>query len=198
MTTSPPTRRNEWSWRTRSRYSGAVRCRDLVFVGAQLALDAVGAVIHPDDPEAQARLIMSRIGDALSELGSSLRDVVRLGVFYRDSPSVDERSILTAIGDSLPPAVRPAITAIPVPHLAYEGLALQVEAVASTKPAQVTSGELFSDGVRSGRFIFVSAQVDPTAPGDIVRQSDGVMNRLESILHSFGADLNDAVKFNIY
>lgn len=167
-------------------------------MGGQRALDTSGRVAHPDDQNAQASLTMSRIGDALRELGASLSDVVKLGIFYRDSPGVDERSILTTIGEGLPASVRPVITAIPVPSLTYEGETLQVEAIASTSESSSVGDERFSDGVRSGRFIFVSAQVDTTAPGDIVAQSGGVMSRLESILHSFGADLNDAVKFNIY
>jgi enamine deaminase RidA (YjgF/YER057c/UK114 family) len=198
MTSSPFTRRDDWSWRTPSRYNGAVRCEDLVFVGGQHALDTAGVVLHPDDMDAQARLVMSRIDASLQELGASLADVVKLGIFYRDTPDVDEQSILSTIGECLPPTTRPAITVIPVPHLPYEGETLQVEAIACTNPASGTGDSRFSEGVRSGRFIFVSAQTDPSAPGDIVRQSEGVMSRLESILHSFGADLNDAVKFNIY
>jgi enamine deaminase RidA (YjgF/YER057c/UK114 family) len=195
---SPSTRRNDWSWRAPSRHNGAVQAQGLVFVGGQRALDAAGDVLHPDDPDAQARLIMSRIDDALRELGTSLSDVVKLGVFYRDSPDVDERSILTTVGECLSASVRPAITAIPVPSLAYAGETVQIEAIASASESSGVGGERFSDGVRSGRFIFVSAQVDTAAPGDIVAQSEGVMSRLAAILQSFGADLNDAVKFNIY
>ena len=55
--------------------------------------------------------------------------IVKLGVFYRDSDLVDEHSLLEVIGDCLPRSARPAITAVPVPTLAYDGLALQVRAM---------------------------------------------------------------------
>ena len=100
-------------------------------MGGQRSLDMSGVVLHPDDPSAQARLNMSRIGDALRELGGSLSDVVKLGVFYRNAPDIDAGSILTTISECLPASVRPAITAIPVPSLTYEGETLQIEAIAS-------------------------------------------------------------------
>jgi enamine deaminase RidA (YjgF/YER057c/UK114 family) len=189
---------SEWSWRIPSRYNGAVRCQDLVFVGGQLPLDKAGHVLHPDDLEAQARLVIERVSDALRAVDADLSDVVKLGVFYRDSDLVDEQSLLGVLGGGLPAGTRPAITAVPVPDLVYDGVAIQVDAIASTQPPAAIGGDLFCDAVRGGRFILVSAQTDPTAPGDIVLQSKHVMGRLESVLREFGADLDDAVKFNIY
>jgi enamine deaminase RidA (YjgF/YER057c/UK114 family) len=161
-------------------------------------LDAAGRVLHPGDPEAQARLIIERVRDALHGLGATVSDIVKLGVFYRDSDLVDEHSLLEVIGDCLPRSARPAITAVPVPTLAYDGLAFQIDAIASTQPASSIGGDRFCEAVRSGRFIVVSAQTESAAPGDIVLQSEHVMSRLDSALREFGADLDDAVKFNIY
>ena len=60
----------------------------------------------------------------------------------------------------------------------------------------------FSQGLRSGRMIFVSAQYpvdnegEVVHPGDIVGQTNAIMARIGGILGELGADFADVVKIN--
>jgi len=114
----------------------------------------------------------------------------------------------------LPAGARPAVTAIPVPYLAYPGLAIEIEGYAMRSPdgrllprVTVDRGPSplpspFVQGLRCGKMIFVSAQTPTssdgslTLPGDIIGQTHQVMAQLGAVLGSFGADFNDVVKVN--
>ncbi len=62
----------------------------------------------------------------------------------------------------------------------------------------------YSQGVRIGRFIFLSGQipVEPatgeTVTGDIVAQTRQVLHNLQAVLEEAGASMNDVVKTTVY
>ena len=111
----------------------------------------------------------------------------------------------------------PVITAVPLPALAYPGMLVEIEAVAmrgadgrrlerqgiALRGAAPLPAPL-SHGLRCGEMIFVGglSAIDENgaviAKGDIVRQSQIVMDRIGEVLHGFGAAHDDAVKINTY
>ena len=128
---------------------------------------------------------------------------------------VDETGFLAAVGECLPSDAHPAVTAVPVPYLAYEGLQVEIEGYAMRRESGERTPRTFADvsaasplpapfrqSVRSGKMIFVSAQspIDATGavlhPGDIVAQTRQVMRQVGEVLASFGADYDDVVKLN--
>ena len=128
---------------------------------------------------------------------------------------VDETGFLASVGECLPPGAHPAVTAVPVPYLAYEGLQVEIEGYAMRREDGERTPRTFADtgagsplpdpfcqGVRSGRMIFVSAQspIDATGqvlhPGDLVAQTRQAMAQVGEVLASFGADYDDVVKLN--
>lgn len=70
-------------WGAKIGYSRAVRVGSLIVVSGTSAGSPSG-VLHRGDAEGQADVVLSRIGDALSELGATLDDVVETRVFLRD------------------------------------------------------------------------------------------------------------------
>src|SRR3989344_1509808 len=66
---------------------------DMLFVTGQIALDAQGTVIAPNDPKKQSEVVFENIGRILEEAGLSFSDVVKAQVFLtniKDFPVVSE------------------------------------------------------------------------------------------------------------
>jgi enamine deaminase RidA (YjgF/YER057c/UK114 family) len=162
----------------------AVRRGRLGIVGGRFAASPAEAV--------------AAVGQALAEVGLSLADLVKLGVFYLAGG--DEPALLEAIAESLGDRPGPALSVVPVPWLAAEGAELLVEAVAVEGERSVVagSGARFATAVRSGELLWTSALTASEAPGEIVGQTELVLDRLRSAVGELGCELDDAVKVNIY
>ena len=192
-----------------------VRCGEMVWVGGQVDLTPDGVVCNPGDLAAQTKRAMAHFARVLEELDCDPEDLVTLLCFYVNDGGVDEAGFLAAVGECLPPGARPAVTAVPVPYLAYDGLQVEIEGYAMRRENGERTPRTFADasrasplpppfcqGVRSGRMIFVSAQspVDAAGtvlhPGDIVAQTRQVAAQIGEVLAELGADYDDVVKLN--
>ena len=204
-----------WNWPIDVTHKHGVRCGEMVWVGGQVDLTPQGVVCNPGDLAAQIRSVMAHFGRVLDELDCDLEDLVILHCFYVNDGSVDEAAFLAAVGECLPLRACPAVTAVPAPYLAYEGLQVEIEGYAMRRESGGRTDRSFADadgasplpppfcqGVRSGKMIFVSAQspIDAAGqvlhPGDIVAQTRQVMSQVETVLAGFGADFDDVVKLN--
>lgn len=76
-------------WEEQVSYCRALRVGNTVFVAGTTAVDANGEVVAPGDVGAQAKFILDKIGRALKECGSSLRDVVRTRMFVTNIEQFD-------------------------------------------------------------------------------------------------------------
>ena len=72
------------SWEAMAGYARAVRVGGQIWVSGTTATDADGKVVASGDPAGQARFIIDKIERAITQLGGSLRDVVRTRVFVSD------------------------------------------------------------------------------------------------------------------
>ena len=72
------------SWEAMAGYARAVRVGGQIWVSGTTATDADGKVVAPGDPAGQARFIIDKIERAITQLGGSLRDVVRTRVYVSD------------------------------------------------------------------------------------------------------------------
>src|SRR5262249_31007064 len=185
-----------WNWPIPVTHQHRLRHGALCFVGGQVDLDASGTVLHAGDLAAQAPVAIGALGRVLEDLGSGLADLVKLVVYHVDDGAVDEGPLLALLA-ALLPGERPAICTVPVPYLAYPGMLIEIEGVAAIGPKTRTGAGPFPDGVRCGELIWTSS-VGGGFKGDIVHQSEEVMERLRSILGEFGAGFADVVKFNIF
>ena len=207
--------RGHWNWPIDVTHKHGVRCGEMVWVGGQVDLTPEGVVCNPGNLAAQTRSVIAHFARVLEALDCDLKDLVTLLCFYVNDGGVDEARFLEAVGECLPDGARPAVTAVPVPYLAYEGLQVEIEGFAMRRESGERISRSFADasaasplpasfcqGVRSGKMIFLSAQSPVDAggevrnPGDIVVQTRQVMDQVGGLLAEFGADYDDVVKLN--
>ena len=82
-----------WRRPGRSAHVDGVCSGDMVFLSSQLALDADGAVVHPDDLNAQTRLCVDRTRELLAAAGLGLDHMVKqTSYFFGDA---DPKDIVT-------------------------------------------------------------------------------------------------------
>ena len=202
-----------WNWPIDICHKHGVHCGEMIWVGGQVDLSPDGVVLNPGDLNRQTESVMRNIERVLFDAGGTSEDLINLNCFYVNTGSVDEQVFLDLVAGNLGADTRTALTAVPVPYLAYPGMEVEIEAVAMRKPngEQTTrqhvpdhgaSSSKFCDGIRSGKLIIVSAQAPVDAngnvlhKGNIVAQTQAVMGHISRILDTFGADFKDVVKLN--
>ena len=204
-----------WNWPVKLVHKHGLRCGEMVWIGGQVDMTPDGRVLNAGDLALQTRRVMGHVARVLEGLDCDLEDLVTLLAFYVNDGGVDEASFLRAVAACLPPGSQPAITAVPVPWLAYEGLAVEIEGYAMRRrdgariPRRHAPAALgqplpapFVHGVRAGRMIFLSAQQPIDAAGavlhqgDIVAQTRQVVAQAGRVLAHFGAGFDDVVKIN--
>ncbi|NQV44609.1 MAG: hypothetical protein HQ501_06875 [Rhodospirillales bacterium] len=204
-----------WNWPISISHKHGVKCGDMIHVGGQVDLTVDGAVRHQGDLKQQTAEVMAYLDRVLGDLGADLADLVRLRCFYVNDGAGDEDTFLGMVAAGLPEGARPAVTAVPVPYLAYDGMAVEIEAIAMRSrdgarmerqyaPADGLSPlpQPFAHALRCGRMIYVSGQSPRDAqgrvsdPDDMVAQTNAVMAQNAHALSAFGAGFRDIVKFN--
>ncbi len=207
--------KGHWNWPIKVSHKHGVRCGQMIWVGGQVDLTSEGVVCHPGDLAGQTSAVMANFAQVLKELDASLGDLVKLLCFYVNDGSVDETRFLEMVAASLPAEAKPAITAIPVPYLAYPDMVVEIEGYAMlgennarlARSYALATGLSplpghFAQGLRCGKMIYVSAQSPVDAkggilhPGKIVDQTKQVMGQIGRALTHFGASFNDVVKVN--
>ena len=202
--------REHWTWPIPTCHSQAVSCGDMIWVSGQVALSP-GSEALPKTLVNQIPVAVTNMSQVLSELGCGLTDVVKLLCFHVNDGSVDEDEFLRLVADQLPVEAHPAVTAVPVSYLPFEGALVEIEAYAmpSRLPRRhLSTGdfsplpEAFSTALRCGKMLFISGQnpVTPDGmllePGDIIAQTRQVMQQVGAALSHFGAGFPDVVKIN--
>ena len=74
---------------TESPIAQGVKCGDFVFVSGQGPLDPVTKQVVSDDIEQQTRVTLDNVVKVLEAAGTSLANVVKVGVFLRDMKDFD-------------------------------------------------------------------------------------------------------------
>ena len=100
----------------------------LVFCAGQVAADADGTVLPPDDFEAQARMVMQNLTNALAAAGAKLADVTKITIFICNPHDVPKaRGILSGYFGNHPPASTLCI----LRGLANPNFLVEIEAIAA-------------------------------------------------------------------
>jgi enamine deaminase RidA (YjgF/YER057c/UK114 family) len=111
-------------------YSHAVSARGgrVVAIAGQVAMDANGRLVGPDDPRAQAERAFENVGHALAAAGATFADVVKFSIFVTDIAILPViREIRDRHIDTEHP---PASTAVQVGALFQPGYLVEIEALA--------------------------------------------------------------------
>lgn len=202
-------------WRIETGHHHGSRKGRLGFIGAQADLDASGNICNPGRLGAQTAAALDHVARIVDALEMRWCDVAKINVFHTGSTVDDEVTLLRDIRQRFND-VPPVVSLIALPRLAYPDMAVAIEAVAidnsdSGTPRQVADtgrrpwpkGGEFSDGLRCGEFILVSAQSATDAsgirhPDDIVGQAQLTIDNIAAVLTALGADLDDVVKLNTW
>jgi enamine deaminase RidA (YjgF/YER057c/UK114 family) len=102
----------------------------LVFVAGQIALDAEGNVTGKDDLAAQTHQVLKNVEAALAAAGATFADVIKLNTYVVNLRPDMLPTIREVRSQYLAGANPPASTLVGVTALAFEGLLIEIEAVA--------------------------------------------------------------------
>ncbi len=119
------------AWADMLGYSRAVRDGDHIWVSATAPVDIDGRLVGAGDAEAQAGHILSVIGAAVAELGSSMADVVRTRIYLRSFADLELVARAHRVAFPVNP---PACTVIAVADLVLPEMRVYIEAEAKTAP----------------------------------------------------------------
>ena len=132
MTTTAPLGLNPSHWSRRLGFDQGrlVAAPTLVLtIAAQGPLDALGRLVHDDDPAAQLALTLANVAGVLAEAGMAWRDVVQLRVYTTDLPALlDVYDTLVEHLDE--EGARPPATIVEVSRLLVPGMTVSIDGLA--------------------------------------------------------------------
>ncbi|MDH3693856.1 MAG: Rid family hydrolase [Gammaproteobacteria bacterium] len=200
---------NHWSLQVDIPYSMGVQCGNMFYLCGQADLEGQGNVQNAGDLYKQTDASIKHIQSVVSELGCDMEDLTKLTVFYINNGETDESLYIQHIADTLDTNYKPVITMVSVPSFFYPGVMVEIDAygmhgaTGALPRGSVSSGNsAFSQAILCGEMIFIgslSATDDNGVvqhAGDVVAQSNIVLEKLEKTLSEFGANKYDIVKIN--
>jgi len=197
-------------------YSQAIQAPagSLLFLSGQIPIDPASGQLVQGDIVAQTERVMENLKAVLDAAGATFGDVLKAGIFVADL--ADFAKVNETYGKYLPqaPPARATVQVAALPR----GARIEIELVAmgrsAPSPAQapVESAQApkaigpYSQAiaVKAGSLLFASGQIpiDPASgqlvQGDIVAQTERVMENLKAVLEGGGAGFDKVVKTTIY
>ncbi len=120
--------RNPFPFAAEYEYSqSVVTAGELVFAAGQGGFGQDGAVVDPDDAEAQIRKAFANLDAVLREEGASLATVVKMTVYLASASDYD--AFKRARHNAFSPPY-PASTAIVAGGFLFDGMLVEIDAVA--------------------------------------------------------------------
>ena len=119
-----------WNWTKPLPYWHGNRFGEIIHLGGQVALDTNATVLQPDNIVAQTKIALKNTETVLADLGACMDDIVKVTAFYRGSASAEELHQNLVIRSSAFTKPGPATSGIPVPHLVYEFMMIEIEVIA--------------------------------------------------------------------
>lgn len=203
-----------WPWPAGAQFSHGLRCGELLFVSAQMARDASGAIAHRDDIVGQAELTIAHIGRVLASMGADLDDVVKLNTWFVGFGTDEDWRRAARVRSEAFTYPGPGATGVPAPEPYPDGGLIRqdcwaVRAADGSRlprslswpkghwdwPIRVT----FQQGVKVGNLVFLGGQYACDTAGraqavdDREAQTRITMDFIRDILAGFGATLDDLV-----
>ena len=201
-----------------SVYSQAIRCGEIIFIGA---IDAYqnNQIQYPGDIVKQSHIVLKKLDSILDHFGACKNDVVKINNWYVAGGSAEQWSQSAQVRASYYPEPGPVATGLPVKSLGIEELQIQTDCWVMIDAQDQTIDKQFSwpadhwdwpihlpfkHGLKCRDLIFTGGQVsmDNQAnvidPDDIIRQSHTSMNNIAAVLNEFNAKLADIVKVTAF
>ena len=114
-------------WEEIAGYARAVRVGDTIEVSGTTAQGPDGALVGRGDAAAQTRRCLQIIGEALEELGASMRHVVRTRMYVTDISRWEE---IARVHGEVFTDIRPATAMVEVKALVDPDMLVEIEATA--------------------------------------------------------------------
>lgn len=199
-----------WDWSIPTPFSQGWRVGEKVYVGGQISADRQGRTIAPGSVVEQTKNTLEYIEHVLRDAQTTWSNVCALKIAYKHGADPEAsrqlgEQILAEVVRRLP-AHKPAITIIGV-DLLYEGLLLEIDAVASKdiglpiwpeiESSPQTTARTSSPGWLSGGELHVGAQANPDAI-DLETQLEGALSQVAAVLRAAGGSVTDLVKLNVF
>lgn len=200
-------------------HSHGLGCGQMIFIGGQADINAEARVTQPDNLQAQTRIAMQGVLDVLEGMDAGPQDLVKLTAYYVLGDEPDEGLVLQTMAETLGDlsGPGPAVTLVPIETNCFDGLTIEIDGIAmrgqngeslSRSTSWIVDGAqlpyVFSQALRCGDMIFTSGHTAEDENGEIkesgslLEQGRIVLNKLDRLLRGLGADLQDAVKTNIF
>ncbi len=198
-------------------YSQAIAANggSLLFLSGQIPIDPATGQLVQGDIVAQTERVMANLKAVLEAAGATFDDVLKAGIFVADL--ADFAKVNETYGKYFPnaPPARATVQVAALPRgarIEIELVALSRRAPAGGSLAPIESAQApkaigpYSQAiaVNAGSLLFASGQIpmDPATgqlvQGDIVAQTEGVMQNLKAVLEAGGAGFDKVVKTTIY
>jgi enamine deaminase RidA (YjgF/YER057c/UK114 family) len=99
-----------------------------IYISGQVAMDAAGNLVGPEDLQAQATQVFANLANALAAVGASFDHVVKLTYFLLD---ISQIAVVRGVRDQfINTRQPPASSAVEIRRLFRDGLLIEVEAIA--------------------------------------------------------------------
>jgi reactive intermediate/imine deaminase len=125
------TRLNPPNANTMGAYSQAIKIdlgnHYMILLSGQIALDAQGQAVAPDDIEKQTRYIFESIKSLLAQAEASLEDIVKAQIFLTD---MSQYSKVSAVRNEYFAKVKPVSTLVEISRTVKEGCDIEIEVMA--------------------------------------------------------------------
>lgn len=126
---------HSWDWSMPVPFSQGWKVGDLVFVGGQISADRRGHTVGAGDIGLQTRRAFEGIRSVLAEAGAGIGDIVKLNTYYQFAGQGEALrknwEDMTKVRMEYLADPGPVGTAVRVAGFAYEGLLIEIEAIAS-------------------------------------------------------------------
>ena len=100
---------------------------ELMYVTGQLSQDADGNVVAPNDTEAQAKVVFSRIEEILKVGGMTMDNVVKIQIFIKD---ITESKLVSVLRDEVFKNAKPVSTLVEISGFIKEDCTIEIETTA--------------------------------------------------------------------
>ena|SRR5688572_18540824 len=117
--------------KTMGAYSQALKVdlgtKSMIFLSGQIAMDADGVAVAPNDISAQTRYIFENIKTILQEANATFDDVVKVQIFMKD---VSKFLQFTAVRNEYLENIKPVSTLVEISNTVKEGCDIEIEVIA--------------------------------------------------------------------
>jgi reactive intermediate/imine deaminase len=188
-----------------------------LYLSGQIPLDPASGQLVAGDIVAQTERVMENLKAVLAAGGATFDDVVKTTIYLVDLSEfgkVNETygkyftkappARATVQVAALPRGARVEIEALAVPPAAPVSAGLTRKAVEASQAPKAIGPYSQAIDVSGGRLVYLAGQIplDPASgqlvEGDIVAQTDRVMQNLKAVLEACGATFSDVVKTTIF